>query len=177
MRNLYLLPALAFLTLVGVLGWHLMHPAKNVHAAMMGEPLPGFALPYLSNNGSLSDNDFKQEPALLHFFASWCTSCVAESEVWHTLEKQTTIKRYAIAWNDPPEKTRDWLKKYGNPFTAVAVDANGKFGVALGLTGVPETLFIDQKGRIIWRWNQPLTADVVSETLLPLIQSQQQENP
>ena len=40
----------------------------------------------------------------------------------------------------------------------------------MGITGIPETLLVAPNGHVIWRWNAPLTQDIIQKDLMPLIE-------
>jgi len=52
-----------------------------------------------------------------------------------------------------------------------AYDDDGRVGIDYGVYGVPETYLIDKTGRIRFKQNGPVTAEVLEKTLLPLIRS------
>ena len=125
MRALYIFPALIFLLLAILMGWKILDDKQDMRATAQttrDDPLPEISLPLLDGNATLSNASFHGKISLLHFFASWCVSCVSERQEWESLRNETAFQRIAVAWNDPPEKTRAWLKKYGNAFDQVAID-------------------------------------------------------
>ena len=50
-----------------------------------------------------------------------------------------------------------FLKELGNPYDVLMLDPKGRAAIDLGLYGVPETYFIDSKGKIKYRQVGPLT--------------------
>ena len=77
-RALLWLPIVAFLVLAAVLASGLFKPAeRTVRSAMIGQPLPAFALPAIvpGQPGLASTGFGKGEPRLLNVFASWCAPC------------------------------------------------------------------------------------------------------
>ena len=57
----------------------------------------------------------------------------------------------------------------GNPYESSLFDAQGKFGIELGVYGVPETFVIDQRGYIRDKIIGPVTPSIIEKRLLPLI--------
>jgi cytochrome c biogenesis protein CcmG/thiol:disulfide interchange protein DsbE len=51
-----------------------------------------------------------------------------------------------------------------------AVDLDGRTGIDYGVYGAPETYVIDQSGTIRMKHVGPLTPDVWSDKILPLVQ-------
>lgn len=101
------------------------------------------------------------EPLLVNIFAEWCTPCLAEHPLLTALAPEVAI--YGIAYRSPEADTRAWLAQHGDPFRRWALDENGALGVALGMTGVPETFVLDAAGRIRHRHVGPLTPDAAGE--------------
>ena len=52
---------------------------------------------------------------------------------------------------------KKFLSELGDPYDILMLDPNGRAAIDLGLYGVPETYFIDSKGKIKYRQVGPLT--------------------
>ena len=52
---------------------------------------------------------------------------------------------------------KKFLRELGDPYDILMLDSNGRAAIDLGLYGVPETYFIDSKGKIKYRQVGPLT--------------------
>ena len=69
-------------------------------------------------------------------------------------------KRFQIVginYKDATENARRFLGRYGNPFTAVGVDANGRASIEWGVYGVPETFVVGRDGKIAYKLIGPIT--------------------
>ena len=64
-----------------------------------------------------------------------------------------------VAYKDEPVATRAFLEEMGDPFDAVLVDREGRLGLDLGVSGVPETFAVDASGRIRAKQAGPLLDD------------------
>ena len=64
-----------------------------------------------------------------------------------------------IAYKDQPAKTQAFLARTGDPYVRVLVDQEGRAGIELGVSGVPETYLVDSGGRIIDKISAPLSED------------------
>ena len=62
------------------------------------------------------------------------------------LAKDKRIQLVGINYKDPPDNARRFLNRYGNPFVAVGVDANGRTSIDWGVYGVPETYLVGRDG-------------------------------
>ncbi|WBH15560.1 DsbE family thiol:disulfide interchange protein [Sphingomonas radiodurans] len=150
-RPLLWLPLLAFVALLGVVANGLFRPADRVvRSALIGQPLPSFALPpMVPGKPGLTTQDFNRgEPRLLNVFASWCVPCIAEAPQLMAL-KQAGVPIDAIAIRDTDLAIRAFLQRNGDPFARVGGDPNSQVQLALGSSGVPESFVIDGKGRIV----------------------------
>ncbi|HET9822279.1 MAG TPA: redoxin family protein [Burkholderiaceae bacterium] len=116
-------------------------------AAVVGAPLPAFALPRLDDPGqSLSPADLRGRPWLLNLWASWCAPCRDEHPVLLTLAHERRLPLFGVLHQDDPRAADEWLRRLGDPYRAVAVDREGALARALALEGVPQTLLIDAHG-------------------------------
>ena len=83
--------------------------------------------------------------------------------------KARGIPVVGVAYKDAPEKTAAFLARDGDPFAAVGQDPSGRFGLEMGIEGVPETFIVDEKGSIIALHRGPLTEDVMRDKIRPAL--------
>jgi cytochrome c biogenesis protein CcmG/thiol:disulfide interchange protein DsbE len=67
------------------------------------------------------------------------------------------------------ERAGEWLRQHGDPYTLSAIDIDGRVGIDYGVYGVPETYVIDKNGIIRLKHTGPITPDVFSGKILPLL--------
>ncbi len=128
----------------------LLRPADpNVESAMIGKPLPQFALkPAIAERPGFATADMATgKPRLLNIFASWCIPCAVEAPQLERLAKQG-VPIDGVAIRDRPEDVAAFLARYGNPFQRIGADDVSAVQMAIGSSGVPETFVIDGKGLI-----------------------------
>jgi cytochrome c biogenesis protein CcmG/thiol:disulfide interchange protein DsbE len=77
---------------------------------------------------------------------------------------------YGLNYKDRREDALAWLEELGDPYTASAVDLDGRIGIDYGVYGAPETYVIDQGGMIRLKHVGPITPDVWSGKILPVVQ-------
>ena len=70
-----------------------------------------------------------------------------------------------------------WLKKNGNPYTAVGFDPDGRVGDEWGVTGLPETFIIDVSGRIAYRHSGAITPQILEDKILPMLREAWKATP
>ena len=78
---------------------------------------------------------------------------------------------HGINYKDQPDAASRWLDSLGDPYRRTGADLDGRVGIDWGVYGVPETFVIDRQGRIAYKHVGPLTADVISKKLRPLIKN------
>ena len=159
------LPLVGFAALFVIVTLGLLKPAdREVHSAMIGQPLPDFALvPILPGKPGVATADFqKGKPRVLNVFASWCIPCAAEAPQLARL-KAKGIEIDAVAIRDTAPALRDFLSRNGDPFSAIGDDPDSSIQLALGSSGVPETFVVDGRGRILLQHIGEIRADDVDK--------------
>ena len=121
-----------------------------VPSPLIGQPAPGFDLPFVDGTGSAALTDFEGQIVVVNFFASWCPGCRTEhADLVATAEAfaGSGVKFVQIAYQDRPEDTLAFLDELGiSPATTYLNDEDSRVAIAFGLFGVPETYFIDELG-------------------------------
>jgi cytochrome c biogenesis protein CcmG, thiol:disulfide interchange protein DsbE len=129
-------------------------------------PAPGFTLPILwlraetwpksarqaLVDGKVSLRELKGHPVVINFWASWCIPCkheaprLADSARSHS----GNVAFLGIDIQDFKGDARHFLRRFDTPYVAVNAGA-GASGIYddYGLTGVPETYWLDSRGRIV----------------------------
>jgi cytochrome c biogenesis protein CcmG/thiol:disulfide interchange protein DsbE len=169
-RWLLWLPFLAFVLLFGVVTFGLKKPAdRTIKSAMIGKPLPDFALPgIVPGKPGLSSSDFAPgKPRLLNVFASWCLPCIAEAPQLMAL-KQAGVEIDAVAVRDTTPALQEFLTRNGDPYARIGDDKQSSVQLSIGSSGVPETFLIDARGKIIEQHIGDIRADDVPEILAKL---------
>lgn len=169
-RVLIWLPLAAFALVFAVVASGLIRPAdRTVRSAMIGKPLPSFALDAIApGKPGLSTANFAEgQPRLLNVFASWCLPCIAEAPVLMKL-KRMGVPIDAIAIRDRPQAVQAFLKRNGDPYDRIGDDRVSAVQLALGSSGVPETFVVDGKGRIVLQHVGDIREDHIPEILAAL---------
>jgi cytochrome c biogenesis protein CcmG, thiol:disulfide interchange protein DsbE len=134
--------------LLGLLVWKLTH---QKHAPKVGAVAPAFSAKRLDGAGTLDLASLRGKPVVLNFWASWCDPCKAEApaleQAWNKYKRQGVVF-LGIDYNDPVGDARRFLEHHGVTYTTL-LDGSGMIGDRYGLSGVPETYFIDRRGRIV----------------------------
>lgn len=141
-------------------------------SALIGKPVPQFALPAVAGIGKpgLATADFGGGTvSVVNVWASWCPPCREEQPLLVSMKAKLGAPLFGINQKDKPEDAARFLKKLGNPFERIGADANGRVSIDWGVYGVPETYVVDGKGRITYKFIGPLTEAAIERELLPAI--------
>jgi len=191
-RWLVWIPLVILAALIGVLAFKLGDVVANRMAesasnqrykpdALVGQTIPETVLPLLSGDQAGPGNlDLKTagvgRPMLVNVFASWCAPCRIEHPKLLAL-KARGIAVVGVAYKDEPVATRAFLDELGDPYSMVLVDREGRAGLDLGISGVPETFAVDAMGRITAKQSGPLLDDADIERLVASMQAPPRSAP
>jgi cytochrome c biogenesis protein CcmG/thiol:disulfide interchange protein DsbE len=163
------LVALAALVVVGVLLLTREGERTEFTTGMVGRPAPTYALTRLDEGPLLTSDERHGRAYVINLFASWCTPCRAEHPQLMAL-RQRGVDIVGVAYKDRREASVAFLNELGDPFSVVGMDPEGRFGLELGVTGVPETFVIGPDGLIRAAHRGPLTEDAVQDVILPALE-------
>jgi cytochrome c biogenesis protein CcmG, thiol:disulfide interchange protein DsbE len=153
---------------------------KAIPSALMDKPALPFNAQWLQGKEHLSNpegenftlDSFKGRPVVLNFWASWCVSCREEARdletFWQTQRGNTDTLIVGIAIQDTPEAAKEFAAAFGKTYI-LGIDVDGKASIDYGVTGVPETFFIDRTGVVRHKEAGPVTVAMM-KNLLPKIQ-------
>jgi len=82
-----------------------------------------------------------------------------------------------LNWKDDNAAAQEWLRALGNPYAAVAEDAEGRVAIDWGVYGAPETFLIGPDGTVLFKHIAPMTMEVWTQEFLPRIQAAQAGAP
>lgn len=136
---------------------------------------PGFSLPILANGAAVGKRDGEElslaelrgRPVVLNFWASWCDPCRREASVledaWRRARRQGAVV-LGIDIQDISGNARDFITEYGQTYPHVRDGTDETFR-AYGLTGLPETYFLDRAGRVRVHWIGEIDARQIADGL------------
>ena len=167
----YLIPLALFLVLVVFLAVGLTRDPHEVPSHLINKAAPTFRLPQLKDpSKTFSAEDMRGKVWILNVWASWCVSCRDEHPLLIEYAKTGVVPIYGLNWKDKPEDAIGWLEDLGDPYVLSASDLDGRIAIDYGVYGAPETYLIDQSGTIRFKQIGPLTPDVWSDKILPMVQ-------
>jgi cytochrome c biogenesis protein CcmG/thiol:disulfide interchange protein DsbE len=134
--------------LLALLIWKVAQGSQN--EAKIGKPAPDFTLGRLDRPGSLQLSSLRGKVVVLNFWASWCQPCKLEAPDLAASAKKWSgrVVVLGVDVNDPSGDARGFMRKYGITYPVVH-DNKNVTSPKYGLTGLPETFFLDRRGRIV----------------------------
>jgi cytochrome c biogenesis protein CcmG/thiol:disulfide interchange protein DsbE len=145
-------PLAVFVALLAFLyrGFYLNDP-HDLPSPLIGKPFPAFSLPTLDGGAPLTEAALKGRVTLVNVWATWCPTCKAEHAELVRIRDAENLAILGINYKDDPDAAREWLARYGNPYVANIVDADGRLGIDLGVYGAPESFLVDASGVIVYK--------------------------
>lgn len=137
--------------------------------ARLGRSVPAFELAALGADGAVTPEAFAGKPYVINLFASWCAPCRVEHPMLMRLAAEGGAPILGVAYKDQPGAAQRMLTELGDPFAVKALDPEGRFGLDLGIAGVPETFVIGADGRIAAVHRGPLDEAALRDVILPAL--------
>jgi cytochrome c biogenesis protein CcmG, thiol:disulfide interchange protein DsbE len=173
--SLFAMPLLIFAGLAALFLFALRtgDPSK-LPSALIGKAAPVVALPALDGvaaNGFVTGDLGRGKVSVVNFWASWCAPCVQEHPMLIALAAETKVAVYGINHRDQPDAAKKFLARYGNPYSAIGVDANGRAAIEWGVYGMPETFVINGRGEVVYKHVGAITLESLQTKVIPAIRA------
>jgi peroxiredoxin len=136
-RNLFIQILFILVVYFAVQAWQGRHAPHGSAPVIQGRLLDG-------RNISLAD--YRGQPLLLHFWASWCSICRFEQDSIEALARDYPVLSVASQSGDV-EAVRAYASEHGLA-VPVLVDEDGELGRLYGVRGFPSSYVIDAQGQI-----------------------------
>jgi cytochrome c biogenesis protein CcmG, thiol:disulfide interchange protein DsbE len=123
-----------------------------------GDPAPAFEAPLLGAGGELALEELRGKPVVLNFWASWCAPCEDEAPMLRRAHERygDQIAFLGVNIKDAESDALAFVERYRLGYPSVR-DERQEIFRDYGLTGQPETFFVDESGTIVEHVNGPLT--------------------
>ena len=159
-KNLLILPSIFFFIILSIFFYLLIieRNPSELPSNLLNKNVPIFETESLFKSEKfISSQELKNEIKLVNFFATWCKPCRDEHVYIMRFSNEKGIKVIGVNYKDSSEKTIEWLKNLGNPYSDVLIDKNGRVSIDWGVYGIPETFIVNPSGIIKYRHVGPIT--------------------
>jgi cytochrome c biogenesis protein CcmG/thiol:disulfide interchange protein DsbE len=137
---------------------------REIASPLIGQPAPAWSTSTL-DGGSLSSDDLAGRPYVVNFWASWCIpACVDEHPVLAAAHEDG-VTVVGVLYQDATADAEAFLARYGDAGYDHLVDESGALAIEFGVTGPPETFFVDADGVVRAKQFGPLTDALIAERL------------
>ena len=124
---------------------------------IVGKSVDNFEIIFLNNDKVFKKQDLSFDKYhLINIWASWCLPCKKEHSILMALKKENNLKIIGINFKDKKLNANDFLSELGNPYDYSLSDKDGTKTILFGVYGIPESILIDKKHKIISKFIGPL---------------------
>ncbi len=140
--------------LLGLFVWDVVRSDGGAAAQLeqgKSPPAPAFTLELLDGSGRLALSELRGKALIVNFWASWCEPCKDEAPFLQRMYDRHRAEGLVVLGIDVEDFKKDarrFVKRYGLTYPNVRdvkKETIGKWGV----TGYPETFFVDRNGRLV----------------------------
>jgi peroxiredoxin len=138
-------------TLTAAVGGTTIRPAGT----QVGSPAPDFQLPRL-DGATVSLSDLRGKPAVIVFWAAWCSSCKEEAPRVNALAAEYEgkgVRVLGINVKDSLAGAEAGVKEFGIRYP-VARDPEARVARAYSVRGTPTVVFLDRRGLVRYFANE-----------------------
>lgn len=173
----WLILPMVLIPLTMLLGFSFTRDPRVLPSALIGKTAPSFSLLTL-DGGTLDSASLRGRPVVINFWASWCVECKVEHPVLMDGHRRYggRVAFIGVVYQDRVEDALRYLAVMGDSGYPNLIDADGRLALDFGVTGPPETYFIDAEGFVRYKQWGALTRTVL-ETQLGLLLAADQSAP
>lgn len=144
--------------------------ASSVPSETAGELAPDVTFT-TADGEQASLADYRGQPLVLNFWASWCPPCVAEmGDALRPVHEAhgDEVAFLGVNLRDEPDAAQRIVDATGVTYD-LALDPDGAVFAAFGGLGMPTTVFIDRDGRIVEQHTGAITRDQLEAQVMRVL--------
>ncbi|MFT3853670.1 MAG: redoxin family protein [Ilumatobacteraceae bacterium] len=133
---------------------------------LIGKPVPALTLPRVEGGDDVA-LAATGVVTVVNFWAPWCVPCLGEHELFNRLAPAYDpgdVRFVGVVYQSEDSQVSPFLDRVGRNVPTVR-DANGIASIDFGVTGVPETFFVDRDGIVRYRIAGAVTEAKLTELL------------
>jgi cytochrome c biogenesis protein CcmG/thiol:disulfide interchange protein DsbE len=141
--------------LLALLVWKVVNEERSDVPGQLAEgktpAAPVFTLPRLDREGELSLAALRGKAVVVNFWASWCKPCEEEAPLLEQAWRRYRSRGLVVVGIDAQDfagDARRFARKNGMSYPLVR-DGPGGTVSDYGVTGFPETFFVNRQGRLV----------------------------
>lgn len=164
--NKFLILVAILVPTLALLYFGLGRDPRALPSALVSRPAPNFDLTTIDGK-KISLADAKGKPVVLNFWSTWCGPCAAEYQLLRQAGNIYTpqgVLFYSVLYEDTVENVRQFIGRYGEA-GPILLDPGLRTAIDYGVSGVPETFFVDANGIILYKHAGVLTPDIIEENI------------
>lgn len=159
---------------IGLLYFGLSRDPRVLPSALVGQAAPAFTLVPLgaADAAPIDLQTLRGKPLVLNFWSTWCGTCAQEHQVLRMLQRTYAgrgVQLYSVLYSDTAENAQRFLKQFGEA-APVLLDPELRTAIDYGVSGVPETYFIDAQGIVRHKHAGALTPDLAAARIEELLE-------
>ena len=159
------------LALVLMLGYGLASKQGNTGNSLLAREAPNFTLELFDGN-TLTLSDLRGQPVVVNFWASWCSTCREEAadleNVWRDYKGRGVVF-VGVNVSDAREDALGYIEEFDVTYNN-GPDQGKKIYNTYGVTGFPETFFVNRQGIIVRKYVGPLDEQTLAAFMEELLQ-------
>ena len=130
--------------------------------------IPIFEAKDFNSNAYLTSKEIFEEDKfyIVNIWASWCVPCRTEHPLLMILSKNQSVELIGLNYRDNLNNAKNFVDKFGNPYSQILIDSDGTLSFEFGAYGVPETFIVDKNKMIVKKFLGPITKNIVKEIKL-----------
>jgi cytochrome c biogenesis protein CcmG/thiol:disulfide interchange protein DsbE len=154
---------LAVVPVLVLLAYGFRTDPREIPSPLVGKPAALFTLTTFDGQ-PISLEALRGRVVVVNFWASWCIpACYDEApsleRAWQAY-RDRGVMLVGVNIQDKEEPAKQFLARFGHSFPN-APDPVGRVSVDYGVYGVPETFFIDRKGRVRYKQVGAVTDEIM----------------
>jgi thiol-disulfide isomerase/thioredoxin len=140
---------------------------ENILRQKALKPLPGNVILVDYEGNEVKVKDYLGQPLVISFWSSWCPFCLSELENLEEAQHEFAGRVFIMAVNRG--ETLDTAKEFSGLLKLknlnLFLDQDNNFYGAIQGQGMPETLFVDKDGLIVYRKIGPILKEEIRQNI------------